>query len=835
MDEMNLSQIENKLNEEFSGPGRKLIFWYDSDGEFAEDIDSLQLQGASLYKLTPTNQFYTKYFLEIEDTQNSYLLYAPFAKPDIKQNHLADTLRYSKEFFADKTSLICLDLGIREALKPVIQRHLKFFASKQRMKELYAMEKEYLNTKDGIEVALMSVLCKAKYVSFDEVVRIVLLHQQLEENPWLEEFEKYDLLVPFWEHCERELGYRDPEPTLGKLVLTLFTTFLFRSLHCDLPGSWTKFLSTKAGSVMTFMATYMNSSIYAGSFDALSALMEDTMDAGVLLRKMPVESLVDCSAFACIDHILIQWMVDRVINEDMDTRLDGQSIPELCAMRSHLHFGPLFADAYGVVASAYHLVSGAHYTPTTGVNRIADKYVREHFKVDMSYRKFYYHFDRLQNPDAMEALRDFVENLYKEVYLQSICVNWSRELEDASGETTLDRQMAFYDKHVAGAKDRLVVIISDAMRYEVGYALYEKLCADEKSTASISSMISTLPSFTQFGMAALLPHRHVTISDDYQVAVDGESCDNLAQRTAILQKRNAKSTAVRFDDIKGMNQTQLREVFTGKELVYVYHNQIDARGDKASSEDEVFAACEEAVNEIHALMRKLSSTANTQHFIITADHGFLYRRSLLTAGDKIAGIAKADRRSAIADAPVDKEGVVNIPMSDVLGYADSRYVLSPMGADLFNAPGAGLNYTHGGCSPQEMLIPLVEAKLEKSKVVTKNARIDLIIISSKITNLVSNLDFVQTEPVSDTVKATRYRACFMEEDGTRISNENTIVADKTDPDSVNRKFRVRFSFKDQQYSAGRKYYLVVVDEKTDMEILRKEFRIDIAFANDYGF
>ena len=177
MDEMNLSQIENKLNEEFSGPGRKLIFWYDSDGEFAENIDSLQLQGASLYKLTSTNQFYTKYFLEIEDTQNSYLLYAPFAKPDIKQNHLADTLRYSKEFFADKTSLICLDLGIREALKPVIQRHLKFFASKQRMKELYAMEKEYLNTKDGIEVALMSVLCKAKYVSFDEVMRIVLLHQ----------------------------------------------------------------------------------------------------------------------------------------------------------------------------------------------------------------------------------------------------------------------------------------------------------------------------------------------------------------------------------------------------------------------------------------------------------------------------------------------------------------------------------------------------------------------------------------------------------------------------------------------------------------------------------
>lgn len=835
MDEMNLPLIENKLNEAFSGPGRKLVFWYDAQKEFVDDIDSLSLQGASVYKLTPTNQFYTKYFLEIEDTQNSYLLYAPFAKPDIKMNHLADTLRYSQEFFADKTSLICLDLNIRESLKPVIQRHLKIFAAKQRRKELYALDKEYLSTKDGIEVAFMSVICKAKVISFEEIVRIVLQDTQLEENPWLEEFVKYDLLTPFWEHCERELGYRDAEPTLEKLAVTMFATYLFRSLHCNLPNSWTKFLSMKAGSVMTFMAGFMNSGVYSDSFNALSEVMNGTMDAEALLRKMPIEALIDCSAFSCIDKILLEWMIDRVINEDMDTRLEGQSIPELCAMRSHLHFGCFFEDAYGAVANAYNLVSGAHYVSTTGINRIADKYVRDYFKVDRSYRKFYYYFDRLQNPESMEGLRDFVENLYKEVYLTNICVNWSRELEAAGGETTLDRQMTFFDKHVAPVKDRLVVIISDAMRYEVGYSLYEKLHSDEKCNTSIQPMLSVLPSFTQFGMAALLPHKYITIADNYTVELDQESCDNLAQRTAILKKRNAKSTAVRFDDIKSLTQTQLREIFTGQELVYVYHNQIDARGDKAISEDEVFVACEEAVNEIHALMRKLSSTANTHHFIVTADHGFLYRRSPLSAGDKIAGIPHADRRSAISTTPISQDGVVNIPMSSVLGYEDGRFVASPMGADLFNAPGSGLNYTHGGCSPQEMIIPLVEVKLDKNKVETKNAKIDLIIISNKITNLVSNLDFVQTEPVSDTVKATRYCACFIEEDGTRISNEAVIVADKTDADSVNRKFRIRFSFKDQQYSAGRKYYLTVVDEKTDMEILRKEFRIDIAFANDYGF
>ena len=43
MAEMNLKQIAEKLNEEFAGENRKLIFWYDANGEFAEDIDTLEL------------------------------------------------------------------------------------------------------------------------------------------------------------------------------------------------------------------------------------------------------------------------------------------------------------------------------------------------------------------------------------------------------------------------------------------------------------------------------------------------------------------------------------------------------------------------------------------------------------------------------------------------------------------------------------------------------------------------------------------------------------------------------------------------------------------------
>lgn len=43
-----------------------------------------------------------------------------------------------------------------------------------------------------------------------------------------------------------------------------------------------------------------------------------------------------------------------------------------------------------------------------------------------------------------------------------------------------------------------------------------------------------------------------------------------------------------------------------------------AEGDHASTENEVFNACEEAVEEIYFLVRKLTSSANTIHYIITA-------------------------------------------------------------------------------------------------------------------------------------------------------------------------------------------------------------------------
>jgi hypothetical protein len=105
----------------------------------------------------------------------------------------------------------------------------------------------------------------------------------------------------------------------------------------------------------------------------------------------------------------------------------------------------------------------------------------------------------------------------------------------------------------------------------------------------------------------------------------------------------------------------------------------------------------------------------------------------------------------------------------------------------------------------------------------------------KITNLITSLDFIQTEPISDSVKATNYRVYFVDDSSEKISNECLYVADRKDDEPGKRIFRLKFNFKNKQYDKTKKYYLVAYDEKNDLEVMRHDVVMDLAFANDFGF
>lgn len=838
MAELNLKQITDKLNSEFASDVRKLVFWYDADAEFQEDIDSIELENAKVLHLEPDNQFYIKYFLEREDTTTNYLVYAPFAKPSIRDNHLADTIRYSKEFFADRASLLTLDLGIDERYKPVIQHYIKFFANKDRTQKFYDLEIENYN-RSTIEVALMSVLCKDKTASFEEVLRSILTDDGLQDNKYLAEFEKYDLLSAFWKQADVAFGYNDPKPTLEKLVITMFITYAAKSIHTDMPQAWKPFISYKFGNIIAFMDNLMNSYLYGTRFDEISEIIYNAINGKNYLEKMEVETLVDCNIFAGVDELLISWIIGRLENEDIGAKLNGKTIPELCVERRKQHFGKNFRNEYFILQNAFDMIAEGKYQPVSGIKNLVKEYTESTYKIDRYYRYFYFYFDKLEDTTQFEKIRELVENIYTNEYLNRITVNWNNELADADGETGLTLQRDFFARHINYSKDRVVVIISDALRYEVAHTLFEKMQADEKCNASINAMQGVLPSYTPLGMASLLPHKTIEYSSSYDVLVDGKACSSTEQREAVLKEYKVNSKCVQFDSMKTMKQADLRSIFTGQDVVYIYHNQIDARGDKAASENEVFTACEEVIEEIYTLIKRIASQANTYHFIVTADHGFIYKRDKIQATDKIAGAASKSnsvgQRYSISSEEIKADGVCHTTVGKVLGSVDERIVSFPLASDIFKVAGAGQNYVHGGCSPQEMLVPMIDVKVDKGKKETSLAEIALVSLTSKITNLITTLDFVQTEPVSDVVKETSYRVYFISDSNEKISNENIVIADKKDKDTTKRMFRLRFNFKNKKYDKSQKYYLVAYDDKNDIEVLRHEIIMDIAFADDFGF
>lgn len=838
MAELNLKQITDKLNTEFTGEVRKLVFWYDTNAEFVDDVDTMDLVNAKVLHLEPDNQFYIKYFLECVDTTTNYLVYASFAKPAIRENHLADTIKYSKEFFADRASLLTIDLGIDERYKPVIQHYIKFFGEKKRTQAFYDLEIETFN-RNTIEIALMSVLCKCKTPSYEEVLRTVLTDAGFEENPYLAEFKKYDLLDAFWRQAQDVFGYADEKPTLEKFTMTMFVTYADKVIPADLPVAWKPFISFKSGNVIAFIDNLMNSYIYGQRFDEISKLVFDSLKADAEFRKLPVEAMVSCGIFAGIDELLIEWAMERLELEDVAAKLGDVTIPQLVKQRRQGHFGKLYRFEYFVLQNAWNIISGSQYAPSASLNEMVRNYTSEFYKTDRYYRYFYYYLDKLEDSTMFDKLKKLVENIYANEYLAKICTNWNDLFSTERESLQITKQPDFFSRNVNYAKDQLVVIISDALRYEVGMTLLEKLQADEKCTATMKTMASTLPSITQYGMAALLPHRSLELTEDYSVLVDGQKTDTLEQRQAILQKYKPASRCVQYDDIKNLSVADLRNIFTRQDVVYIYHNQIDARGDKLNTENEVFNACAEAVDEISALIRRLTTSANRSRFIVTADHGFLYRRNKLSESDKIGSVSDAadvlGRRYLLSTEAVATEGVAATAVGAMMQNKDERMVSYPVGTDIFKAPGSGLNYVHGGCSPQEMLIPLIEVKTERGFKEITTAQIALVSLTSKITNLITSLDFVQTDAVSDVVKETTYRIYFVDGNGEKISNEHLYIADKKDKDTVKRVFRLRFSFKNKKYSKAQKYYLVAYDDNNALEVLRHEIIMDIAFADDFGF
>lgn len=842
---MDIKSIQEKLNEEFGGSERKLVFWYDDKAEFKEEIDTLNLENAEIYHLEKDNLFYTKYYFEIVDKENNYLVYAAFEKPEDNKNPLADTIYYSKLFYADKISLICGNLNIPEKYKEHLALYANFWNANARINAFTALEIENYNT-ESIDIGLLSVLAGVKTLSFEEIVKQLIVNGDLsEDNKILKDYSKMGLTEAFWKLCNKYLGFSDENPALMKLVTTLLITYTAHNMKSALPKQWQQFLSYRKNDDVVFVKNLMNNILYRDCYDKLSKDISKSMNIKKDISGLTIDDMVNCDTFEEFDHFILKWITEKLVSETLDEKVADKDILAICSERvtDAFHFNKKFYYEYKMLAYAYQIMKHiGKYQPKSNINEMITTYVKEDYKIDNNYRWFYFAYDKLGNPYNYERLRILIENIYTNDYLDTITPKWNQELKNVGYKNkNLPKQNNFYNNYLKSSigKERIFVIISDALRYECAAELTNKFHDDEKCDATIEWNLGVLPSYTKLGMASLLPHKEIQIVDKNKILVDGQICDTLKARQKILSAYVPNSVCTQFDEVSKMKISELREIFQGQDIVYLYHNQVDSRGDNASSENEVFNACDEAIREIHSIVRRLTEAISATKYIITADHGFLYKRDKLKESGKVNVNSNRDcevnKRFIISESPIYIEGT-NTMSLDYLSEDSTYYVTVPVGVDIFKVSGGGQNYVHGGSSLQELIIPVIKVKTAKGRKETSFAEVILTSLSRKITNLITFLDFIQSENISDKVKAREIKAYFVNENGDKISYEVPIIANKKNTSPENRTFHEKFTFKNRTYNKNEKYYLVLVDANDErIEIVRHEFMIDIAFANDYGF
>lgn len=173
-----------------------------------------------------------------------------------------------------------------------------------------------------------------------------------------------------------------------------------------------------------------------------------------------------------------------------------------------------------------------------------EDYSEKTYQIDTHYRKFYYYLDRMGLQENSEKIKDLVGNIYTNKYLNDLSYKWNQTLSDDAYNTyTGKRENDFFADFVSpfmkedGRSGRVVVIISDGMRYECARELFDELNLDPKCDVEMAHMLSVLPSETTLGMASLLPNKEIEVTDKLDIMVDGISCGNsLAGREKILKK-----------------------------------------------------------------------------------------------------------------------------------------------------------------------------------------------------------------------------------------------------------------------------------------------------------
>ncbi|MCP4520773.1 MAG: BREX-1 system phosphatase PglZ type A, partial [Cytophagales bacterium] len=585
------------------------------------------------------------------------------------------------------------------------------------------------------------------------------------------------------------------------------------------------------------------------SFDVISEKIADDIDVESKIQDVSLEQIVTDDLFKVSNFKVIQDLIAQLLTESISTDNALKLIKERENKFWYSKFEYLYTCLeYGIEFLA--LVKNYQNITFTSFEEGVKQYTETDYQVDYLYRKFIWSYRKASQASALSALVEKIEKSYSNDWLLNYNNNWQSIVNDLDtwNSDRLKAQSSFYNLQVAPAllkkNQRVFVIVSDAFRYENGVELSQRLIQENKYQASMDYMISSLPSYTQLGMASLLPHKNIQIQENSDaVLVDELSTAGTSLRAKILaQNTEVRTTAITAKDFMNISPAKDGKEFTkNHDLIYIYHNQIDKVGDDKTTEDKVFDAVEAEINYLIDVIKRVFNI-NGSKILLTSDHGFIYQDHPLEDSDFSESnhegeVWKTNRRFVIGQ-DLQETSSTKAFTSEQLRLKGGANVLIPKSINRLRVKGAGSRFVHGGSSLQEVIVPLISIS-KKRKDTVSQVSIDILKTTDRITTNILPVSFIQSESVDQEFLPRKIRVALHAENGELLSDQFSYTFDSEEENTRQREVKHRFQLTSRASSHYRNQRIKLILEEpvegtTKWKVYKEFFyTVMISYSNDF--
>jgi len=820
-----IEKLKEKIQQEKKIKERSIVFWYDPQSQVSVEELKEQLEDIEVRQLTNNNFFQLKVEIELQRTADSFLIYSDEAKPNDKDNMLLDILSYSTEFKADETAMLSEELQVSDhVLRPMMEQYPLFFGSKERKRKLNQILPKHADDYQ-FELSMMAVIVKASVADIRVIARQLLLNDlQKEENELLKQLKRNFSLERALEIIGRYFGVTLEED--NKPLVQLINVLIYQHFQQNAGFTVEDWEAQWASSSPNICALFVEEWLQHDGIALEEHIKEweKVYQVRDVLIKHDIENYQLVDTFPVVDALIIEKCIDELVHQTIhvDERLS------LIEQRLQTFWGSK-GRLKALYETLFEAIRLEKLKPV--VNRLYqaedlyENYVKSLYEIDHAYRHFMHHFTRLDAKEILEEIASHLTNWYENEYLRRISEEMNFRLEDGYVSKLMPQRRFFAQKVrpiLEKEQTRVFIIISDALRYEAAYELYEQLKERENGKSSIHPLAASYPTYTQLGMASLLPHRELSVDEKRGILADGQSTKGIDNRRRIIQSAESQTEVLKLKELLDMKASEADQLLKGKRLVYLYHDHIDALGDSAKSERETYRAVDQAILDLQYAVDRLSRL-QAKRIFITADHGFLFQFKQIENHGKIPAVEGEvidhNRRFAIGHNLSVPEG--SIKLSEGQSPLQNVEIVLAKSINRFKT-GGGLQFIHGGALPQEAVVPLIDYRRIE---VGKPVDIAVAMINKVITNYRIPVSFYQEQSITDNFTSRKVNIAFYQGDE-RIYNEVELVFDLKG-ENRDRNRQVIFNLVEKHYKIGETCILRVetVTKKGNEPYLEEEFTL----------